>query len=33
MTMLQQHPIGTGFGARTTATDVLAGVDVFASAR
>ncbi|RIQ22836.1 SDR family NAD(P)-dependent oxidoreductase [Jiangella rhizosphaerae] len=28
MTMLQQHPIGTGFGARTTATEVLAGIDL-----
>ncbi|SDU63630.1 SDR family NAD(P)-dependent oxidoreductase [Jiangella alkaliphila] len=28
MTMLQQHPIGTGFGAKSTATEVLAGVDL-----
>lgn len=26
--MSQQHPIGTGFGARTTATEVLAGLDL-----
>ncbi|WP_116950167.1 SDR family NAD(P)-dependent oxidoreductase [Jiangella endophytica] len=26
MTMLQQRPLGTGFGARTTAAEVLAGV-------
>lgn len=28
MTMLQQHPIGTGFGADTTAAEVLAGLDL-----
>ena len=28
MTISQQHPIGTGFGARTTATEVLAGLDL-----
>jgi NAD(P)-dependent dehydrogenase (short-subunit alcohol dehydrogenase family) len=28
MSIEQQHPIGTGFGARTTATEVLAGLDL-----
>ncbi|MBB5791643.1 SDR family NAD(P)-dependent oxidoreductase [Jiangella mangrovi] len=28
MTIEQQHPIGTGFGAHTTATEVLAGLDL-----
>lgn len=28
MTISQQHPIGTGFGARTTATEVLDGLDL-----
>src|SRR5215467_12676480 len=28
MTMTPQHPIGSGFGYRSTAADVLAGIDL-----